>query len=73
MSDKVQIRFKENGPILLKGEVKITNADGVVVKTESAAAFCRCGHSANKPYCDGSHVAANFVAPEGIGTASSQS
>lgn len=66
MSDKVQLRFSENGPILLKGEIEITNADGVVVKTESTAAYCRCGLSDTKPYCNGAHVASKFIAPEGI-------
>ena len=35
-------------------------ADGVVISTEEAVFLCRCGHSENKPFCDGAHRAAGF-------------
>jgi CDGSH-type Zn-finger protein/uncharacterized Fe-S cluster protein YjdI len=44
------------GPLLLRGEVEIRSADGETVYRGSRTALCRCGHSNNKPFCDGSHA-----------------
>ena len=49
-----------NGPLLLRGEVEIRSADGETVYRGSRTALCRCGHSANKPFCDGSHAEVNW-------------
>tara|TARA_B110000046_G_scaffold48975_1_gene54458 strand:+ start:17510 stop:17647 length:138 start_codon:yes stop_codon:yes gene_type:complete len=43
----------------MTGSIEVTNHDGNK-KVKTKAAFCRCGASNNKPYCDGSHVAACF-------------
>lgn len=51
-----------NGPTYLRGDILLVQADGVV-QTETRLALCRCGASANKPYCDGSHNAAPFRDP----------
>jgi CDGSH-type Zn-finger protein len=72
MSDDVKIRFKENGPIIVTGEVSVVGADGAEVKEIENVALCRCGHSENKPFCDGSHVASGFKAEEGLGHSRSQ-
>ena len=48
-----------NGPILVNGNFTIKDSKGNITTT-STTALCRCGHSANKPYCDGSHIAAAF-------------
>ncbi len=50
-------RVLENGPVLVRGELVI---DGKPAGTR--ASLCRCGHSKNKPYCDGSHEKAGFTA-----------
>jgi len=46
-----------NGPIRIEGEFEILdpngNAFGLAGRT--TIGLCRCGHSANKPFCDGSH------------------
>ena len=44
------------GPLILNGEVKIRSADGETAYRGTKTALCRCGHSANKPFCDGSHA-----------------
>ncbi|WP_263118574.1 CDGSH iron-sulfur domain-containing protein [Cellulomonas sp. RIT-PI-Y] len=50
-----------DGPILVRGEVEIRDADGAVVpRRRSTVALCRCGASAIKPFCDGSHKAIGF-------------
>ena len=46
--------------LVAKGAMTIVRADGSCAATRNKAAFCRCGHSANKPFCDGSHRAAGF-------------
>lgn len=50
-----------NGPLLVYGNVVIKNPDGVMTKKNSITAFCRCGASSNKPFCDGSHKKIGFV------------
>jgi uncharacterized Fe-S cluster protein YjdI len=56
------VEVASNGPLLVYGNVTIKDAAGNEVhKTNKVTAFCRCGHSSNKPYCDGSHIAAGFV------------
>ena len=53
------ITVAENGPLMVSGSFEMTDQNGnKEVKTK--AAFCRCGASNNKPYFDGSHVAASF-------------
>jgi CDGSH iron-sulfur domain-containing protein 3 len=59
----VEIHPSPNGPLKIQGDFKIIKADGSVAEHKGETAFlCRCGHSANKPFCDGSHKAAEFKA-----------
>lgn len=50
-------RVRENGPLALHAEMTIAGHG-----PQLRATLCRCGASANKPFCDGSHTAAGFVA-----------
>ena len=52
------VRVRENGPLAVEAELHIKGA----AQSNPRATLCRCGQSKNKPYCDGSHVAAGFVA-----------
>lgn len=52
------VRVRENGPLAFEAELRI----GGVAQAAPRATLCRCGLSTNKPFCDGSHVAAGFVA-----------
>lgn len=56
-----RIEVKNNGPLLCHGSVEVKTADGSVDKRDKITAFCRCGASSNKPYCDGSHVKVGFT------------
>jgi|KBSMisStandDraft_5_1062788.scaffolds.fasta_scaffold333485_2 CDGSH-type Zn-finger protein len=49
-----------NGPLECRGEIEIVTAAGTVVAKETETWLCRCGQSANKPYCDGSHKTTGF-------------
>ena len=50
----------KDGPLMVNCTIKVINADGNEVVRENKTAFCRCGASSNKPYCDGSHKGIGF-------------
>jgi CDGSH-type Zn-finger protein len=51
-----QITIYPDGPMLLRGDVEILNADGSPVpRRRRTVALCRCGHSGVMPLCDGTH------------------
>jgi CDGSH-type Zn-finger protein/uncharacterized Fe-S cluster protein YjdI len=52
-----------NGPLGVAGPVEIISGTGRTVNRVERTALCRCGHSGNKPYCDGMHSKIGFVAP----------
>lgn len=63
-----KIMSLDNGPYLVSGSVTITDADGTAYEIDGeTAALCRCGHSSNKPFCDGTHKAEDFQAAERAG------
>ncbi|MFC0184244.1 Zn-finger domain of CDGSH type-containing protein [Pseudarcicella hirudinis] len=49
-----------NGPLLVYGNLKVKDKEGNETLKSQTTAFCRCGHSENKPYCDGTHVSIAF-------------
>jgi CDGSH-type Zn-finger protein len=81
MSDDAHIKVLKNGPYLVNGGIPVnvetigTNAEGGswewipgrALAVEGTYALCRCGHSQNKPFCDGTHAKIGF---EGTETAS---
>jgi len=54
------IEVAKNGPLMVYGNISVREKDGTEQKKHKVTAFCRCGASANKPYCDGSHVRIGF-------------
>lgn len=60
-----KITVKANGPYLVEG-VEIVNSQGELYQYEAGkpTALCRCGASANKPFCDGSHAKIGFRSAE---------
>lgn len=54
------VTLATNGPILVRGNVTIHTANGRV--SDTRVALCRCGHSGNKPFCDGEHRQIGFQA-----------
>ncbi len=56
----VAIQPVANGPLKVQGWVELVAADGTRFVSGEASWLCRCGHSQNKPFCDGSHKAAGF-------------
>ena len=60
MSTKITVA--NNGPIRIEGEFEILDPVGAAfgLAGRTAISLCRCGHSANKPFCDGSHNRVGF-------------
>ena len=58
----LQVDPLKNGPLKVTGNLEICAGTGRVVKRVDSAMLCRCGHSKQKPFCDGSHRAAGFEA-----------
>ena len=56
------VQSRKNGPLFVRGHVQVTDAAGKVVREDTRAAFCRCGGSRIKPFCDGTHKVNGFVA-----------
>ena len=57
---ETRIEALENGPLLVYGTLHITNSNGEKEIKNKTTAFCRCGVSQNKPYCDGAHKKSGF-------------
>ena len=57
---EIQVKVLPNGPLQVFGTLKVTDKDGNVEVKNKVAAFCRCGASSNKPYCDGAHKKVGF-------------
>ena len=56
----VQVAVVDDGPLLVTGRIPVTRADGTTDEVRNRVALCRCGESANKPYCDGTHASVGF-------------
>lgn len=51
----VQIRMVKDGPLLVKGPVKVLDPEGNSLRECESIVLCRCGKTKNPPFCDGSH------------------
>jgi CDGSH-type Zn-finger protein len=49
-----------SGPLWVRGGIAVTAADGQTYEVRNRQTLCRCGASANKPFCDGSHISVGF-------------
>jgi uncharacterized Fe-S cluster protein YjdI len=54
------VEVSPNGPLLVYGNVAVKRPDGTTTHHNKVTAFCRCGNSANKPFCDGTHRKVGF-------------
>lgn len=59
--ENTKITVLTNGPLMVEGTIAVTKADGTLEVKEKKSFLCRCGHSANKPYCDGNHKKNDFI------------
>jgi CDGSH-type Zn-finger protein len=55
-----------DGPLLVRGPFRLIDQDGAEIECRRrTVALCRCGRSAIKPFCDGTHKTVGFRAPSG--------
>lgn len=66
MGRMTKIVCRPNGPYLVEGEIELVDPTGARVDLAGRPkiALCRCGHSSQKPLCDGTHSRAGFAAAE---------
>ena len=57
-----EIKCRNNGPLVISGDFSVMDAENGAfdLAGRKVVALCRCGHSNNKPFCDGAHNSANF-------------
>ncbi|HAX50259.1 MAG TPA: (4Fe-4S)-binding protein [Ignavibacteria bacterium] len=60
VSSDIVVEAKQNGPLFVYGNVTVKKANGTIEKRTKVTAFCRCGNSNNKPFCDGTHNKTEF-------------
>jgi CDGSH iron-sulfur domain-containing protein 3 len=64
---RVKITFRENGSIGIETNgfytIRIGETERVIEKAKLS--LCRCGHTKNAPFCDGTHKEIGFIAPAG--------
>jgi CDGSH-type Zn-finger protein len=53
----------EDGPLIVRGDFELRTPDGELIEPgRGTVALCRCGKSAIKPFCDGTHTVTRFRA-----------
>jgi uncharacterized Fe-S cluster protein YjdI len=60
LSVESTVEVVRNGPLLVYGNILVKDKEGNETHKNKVTAFCRCGQSSNKPYCDGSHIRVGF-------------
>lgn len=67
MSD-VKVVVRDNGPFLVTGPITVEDASGnkFDLGGKETIALCRCGASANRPFCDGAHNRCGFESAERV-------
>ena len=65
---QARITVYPDGPLIVRGDVVLEWLDAGVVPTGPTVALCRCGRSALKPLCDGSHKNARRRRPATVAT-----
>ena len=63
----VSIKVRPNGPFLVTGSIEVLDHNGnafPINPDKPAVALCRCGKSANRPFCDGAHNQCGFESEE---------
>jgi CDGSH-type Zn-finger protein/uncharacterized Fe-S cluster protein YjdI len=57
----LEVKPQKNGPLVVSGNMELISGTGRTFRKAQSLVLCRCGASASKPYCDGSHARVGFV------------
>jgi CDGSH-type Zn-finger protein/uncharacterized Fe-S cluster protein YjdI len=60
VAGETRVEILKDGPLIVQGSQRIAHSDGREELVETKAAYCRCGASSKKPFCDGSHSRIGF-------------
>jgi CDGSH-type Zn-finger protein len=58
----MKVTIRNDGPLLVEGDLEVLDQTGKSfgLAGRTTVAFCRCGHSEKKPFCDGAHKRQGF-------------
>ena len=59
-SSEPTVQLRPNGPLFVRGKIRIEDTSGHLIREDTRVALCRCGGSRNKPFCDGTHRKIGF-------------
>ena len=57
----LKVGVVDDGPYLVMGGAQLASGDGTAYESRNRMTLCRCGASANKPFCDGTHAEVRFT------------
>lgn len=58
---ETKLTYRPGGPLFVEGEFELLDGNGDPVGPQGGRiALCRCGHTANSPFCDGTHARIGF-------------
>ena len=60
LDDERLVETRLNGPLMVHGSILVKDHQGNEIQKSNVTAFCRCGASKNKPFCDGTHRTSGF-------------
>lgn len=63
--EETTVQERPNGPLFVRGKIRIFGQDRKLLREDTRVALCRCGASQNKPFCDGSHRRVGFRTTRG--------
>jgi uncharacterized Fe-S cluster protein YjdI len=63
LAGDVELAALPDGPMQVRGKIRLTDGAGRVLREDTRLALCRCGASRNKPFCDGTHKVIGFRDP----------
>ena len=64
---EVVISVRDNGPLMVKGGAIVEDGEGKRWEVKETTFLCRCGQSANKPFCDAAHKGCGFESAPRVG------